>query len=554
MMNKGLLIFFSLFSLIFAANENSFEFKWKNIVHLYNKNLGRYNQYFYFSYPNVTWKNELNATIEAFRKDKKTACIFPYRYKFLKKYYSLPEVDLNKCSELQKFLKTFKDEQKIGLVFSSEYESSPQSSFGHVMLVFLNDKSFIDSDVVHFAAKAKKEGFFKYSYDGLMGNFDAFYIRERLYKKIYIYNIVQQRTMYIYELNLTKSEIENLKLHLFELRRFRAKYYFMNYNCSSATIDLLNAVSQKPVNYQKIFVLPIDSVIYEKKLISSRKVLIPLNKQIILLLHKMTLKQKREFQNALNGNIKDYKSLPNIVKEALNKYIEYSFRTKRYVYGNYDLIKSLKYNPVKLDESELSDPLDSVFPREIRFFITNNYKELYLRPFLIDKYDYQTSLTNEKSYRLFTFDLIYKNKKLKINYFDIFLTESMQKRYGEFLKPISWKVYMGFNRYNKKDKLSFNYELGFGQSWQSFVFFNYFIDFGFYAFNYSRAYIKPEFNLFYYLNRVKFFVTYQKKLFEGYYSKQVGFNYKINKNFGFIGSLEKNSNEFVRKAGIYFNF
>jgi hypothetical protein len=538
---------------IFLYSNSVFDEKWKNILHLDLKNFGKYNPYFYLSYPDVNSKNELKEDLKQIRLlNKSFICSFPYRYIFLKKYFKLPDFNLKKCKNLQNFLNSFRDEKKIGIVFSSEYSSSPQSSFGHVMLIFINNKSFLNSDVVHFAAKTKKEGFFKYSYDGLVGNFDAFYIREKLFKKVYLYNVLQQRTMFIYYLNFSENEINKLLLHLYELQKYKAKYYFISYNCSSATLDLLRIIDSK-VKYKNL-ILPIDSVRLVKKHILKIDKLIPLNKQIILLVDKMSPKEKSIFKKKIMGMYHgDLKKLSNIIKETLNKYYEYSFRKYHYVFGDYNEVKKLHYKEVKINTNKVLNPLNKVQPSEIKILISKQYTEFDYRLFNIDKYDYQNNLTDEKTYRVFDINVIY-DKKFIFNKLDFYKTESLAKIYYPYVVPLSWRVYMGLNRENKFNSLLFNYELGAGQSYQSKILFNYFVSLGFNLGKYSNIYLKPEINIIFYYKNMKFYGNFYKKLGSNYYKNNIGITYKTNNYDAVLVQYQKDKFDDKIKLGFYHTF
>jgi len=551
-LSRKIILFFIY---VLLLNAHSFTDEWKNILHLNLKNFGDENFYFYLSYPNVTAENELREDLKQIKKlNKNFICNFPYRYKFLSKYYKLPKFDLKHCKQLQNFLDSFKDEYKLGIVFSSEYSSSPQSSFGHTMLIFINRKSFLNSDVIHFAAKTKKEGFFKYSYDGLVGNFDAFYIREKLFKKVYLYNVLQQRTMFVYYLDFSEKDINNLLLHIYELQKFKAKYYFINYNCASAVLDLLR-IEDKNIPQLKSLILPIDSVKLSKKHIIKIKKLIPLNKQIILLVNKMSPMERKIFKQKIMGKYKgDLETLPNIVKYTLNKYYEYSFRRYHFVFGDYDEVKNLHYKELKIDTNKIINPLKKVQPMELKFFASKQYLEFNIRPFNIDKFDYQNNLTDEKTYKIFNVSVIYGDKNLYLNKLDFFETESLSKIYYPYIVPKSWKVYMGLNRNNQYKSLLLNYELGIGQSYQMSILLNYFFSLGFNLDKYNDVYLKPEINLIYYYKNFKYYFNTYKKIGDNYYKILFGCTYKYNNYDALMLQYQKDKFNNRIKVGFYLSF
>jgi len=350
--------------------------KWEALLHL--GNISKVAEHFYLSYPNISLEAELKKTLNAFKSknNKDAICNFPARYLFLKKFFDLPEFDLESCKDLQKFIKNF-PKDRLGIVYSSEYVNSPQSAFGHVMLVFKdNKKDLIISDVVHFAALTEKENFFIYSYKGLTGKFDAFYIREPFFKRKYLYNDLEQRFIYIYWLNYNQKNIKYLIYHLYELRKFKTRYYFISDNCASATYNLLEIIDPDiPSIKDQIFLpklLPIHVVKSVERRIYNKSVMYPLIVKVKVLVDTMSYQEKKQFFDIITfkEQVDDYSKLPDIVKESLKYYFEFKFRTQHFIYPDYNQVVSLSYKETKF-KNIFPDPLNKTKFAKLSIFYSD---------------------------------------------------------------------------------------------------------------------------------------------------------------------------------------
>ena len=349
-------IVFSFILLISVLNAT----QWDKLLHYNNKKNGISSSEFFLSNKsNPSPKEELKATISLLNsKDGNViACNFPARYEYLKsKDYNIPNFNLDECKELNIFMDSFAKD-KVSLVFTSEYVNSPASAFGHTMILFSNDNESINiGDAVHYAAKTPKEGFFKYTYKGSTGKYDGYFIRESFYSKIYEYNTLEQRYMYLYTLDFTKEQIEMLQYHLFELRKATFKYYFMDENCALQTTDFLNVVTSN-IREDKTYYLPIDTIrSYEKNIINKQR-FTPLVNKLNLVLKKMNKKELELFTNIIKSNIEVADKSPYILKEAMFYYSTFYFRRFHRVFKNYDSAMKQVYKKDNIKDNSLN-PLD----------------------------------------------------------------------------------------------------------------------------------------------------------------------------------------------------
>ena len=100
--------------------------------------------------------NELQASVQAFKKEPKLQCTFPARFQFLnqKLTLKLPTVP---CIELDEFLRRLSGDA-MSLVFSSAYPNSPPSMFGHTFLrIHRNGREVLLDESINYAAQASPD-------------------------------------------------------------------------------------------------------------------------------------------------------------------------------------------------------------------------------------------------------------------------------------------------------------------------------------------------------------------------------------------------------------
>ena len=426
-------------------------------------------EFYLSSNKNATQKEEFEATKKLFKSSNglEAACAFPARYEFIKSNFSdIPIYNLQSCKELNRYLDSF-PKDKLSIVFTSEYTNNPSSAFGHIMLLFSKDNTPLEvGDVVHFAAKTSTDdGFLKYSYKGMTGQYNGYFIREPFFKKIYEYNTLEQRYMYIYTLDLTKDEIKTILYHLFELRKATFKYYFLDGNCASQTTDLLNIIN-KDSSKKSFYYLPIQTVNDLKNRVKNKDRFIPLLNKLNLLIQSMTPEEKELFNELIKTQKEIDKNTPDIIKEAMTIYTTFNFRRFHKINRNYENVMSQTYQKQNIIDTT-PDPLLKTKPSNIGLGYYTNKNEDYLlfqyRPLFIDLLDIQNNDLQESQTNTFTFDLLINNDNIKLNKFDFINIKSLPLQ-SDFYNPISWNIHSGFDRENKKENLSYNNEIGIGRT------------------------------------------------------------------------------------------
>lgn len=479
--------------------------QWENLLHYSNnENQVISDEFFLSESSNRTPKEELESTIKLLNsKDGNIiACNFPARYNYLKSNnYQISNYDLSKCSNLNSFISDF-SKDKLSLVFTSEYVNSPASAFGHTMLLFHNQNQDLDiGDAIHFAAETpNSDNFFTFAYKGSIGDYNGYFLRESFYKKMYEYNTLEQRYMYIYTLDFTKDEILQIIYHLYELRKATFKYYFLDGNCATQTTDLLNIINNNK-REDKIYYLPIDTIKeYQKRIVSKFKY-IPLVNKLNLLLEKMTQKEKELFNKIIKTNEDIKEEYPDIIKEAMVSYSTFYFRRFHRVYKNYDSAMEQAYIKQSIVD-KTGEPLQRTQPSNlgIGLFNQNNqdYFQFHYRPLFIGLHDIQTNSLQESEVNIFTFDFIMNNKTSKLNKLDLLNIKSYPQQLN-FYQPISWSIYSGLHRENKYNDLKFVNEFGVGRTNNFFNQINttFFLSAGL---ENIKIYLKPSLNISSYLS------------------------------------------------------
>jgi hypothetical protein len=523
-----------LFIILLVINLYS-DINWNKLLHYTNEtNLVVSSPFFLSDSLAHSPDDELKSMIKLLDSiDGKTiACNFPARYTYLKEHdYVIPDFDLGECKQLNTFMDSFAND-KLSIVFTSEYVNSPASAFGHTMLLFTNDDEDMSlGDCVHYAAHTPKEGFFKYAYKGSTGKYTGSFIREPFFKKIYDYNTLEQRYMYVYTLDFTKQQIKYLQYHLYELRKASFKYYFMDENCASQTTDLLNVVTSN-IRKDKTYYLPIDVVRdYEDKIVDKNR-FTPLINKLDMLVAKMTSDELKLFENTIKSNVEVRDNYPDIVKEAMVYYSTFYFRRFHRVFKNYDSAMNQKYIKQSIVDKSL-DPLDKPKPSNFEVGVYNlnskDYLYLHYRPLFINLYNIQLDNIQQSDVDTFSWDIIVNKNNIKLNKFNIVNLKSFTKQ-SIFYRPTSWGLYSGFNRENNTNELKFNNEIGVGRTitFSDNLSSNILMYLGM---DNIDMYLKPYVNVNYYLsNNTKIMNTTIIKQYDGdyYFENKLLLAYSLN--------------------------
>jgi hypothetical protein len=410
----------------------------------------------------------LENTLKQLKNNKQTICKYPLRYKWLNQKLNL-NYKKPICKELNKFLKYRSN--KASIVFTSQRFNSPASVFGHTFLkLYATPFAYI----VNYTADVKdKENQILYAYRGLTGKYKSKYRIQPYTLREYIYMDEEFRDLLEFELKLNKDELENIIFYLYEVRNKQWNYYFLQKNCSSELLKLIQIANPK-FDFTKelgFVVLPMQIINILKKNnlignISKKKAklklfynkLEKLNKTQKAILYDI-VSQKisiSEFDNlnisqTLKNNILILSIMYIEIKSAQNKI------STKYIYTLLELIK-LK-NKYKINSNDTqkykinSNPLSSRFHKlsigynNIKDYKLFGYRHLYRnRDDLVDKPLSQGTVE--------VLDLlVYIHKdNLKLDHLTLINLESLPVSNIFFKEPIK-KIKLGYKRVDIDDKL-----------------------------------------------------------------------------------------------------
>jgi hypothetical protein len=177
-------------------------------------------------------------------------CRFPARFIWLREHLKeLNHLKAPVCPGLTKFLERTQL-QSATLVFSAHHLKSPASAYGHTFLR-LNHTQHIQGQKydhkkldlldtgVGYSAIVDEANPILYAVKGLMGSFPGTFNVYPYYYKVREYNDYEARDLWEYDLNLTPLEVGRIALHLWEMGRTWAPYYYLSNNCSYEMLRLL---------------------------------------------------------------------------------------------------------------------------------------------------------------------------------------------------------------------------------------------------------------------------------------------------------------------------
>ena len=231
---------------------------WSKLLH-YENNHSIINEDKFFLSKNgkTNLEDELIQTIKYFVEDTNSTCRYPARYKWLNSQLNM-NLNRSTCRELKKFLEPgFK---KISIVFTSERYNSPASVFGHTFLKV--DSKYIPYAINYAATIPEGTDPISYFVKGGAGGFSSHYELLTYNMKDFEYTQEEFRDLINYEIKYTQDEVQNIMLHMYEIKDTNEDYYFMSRNCSSELLKLVDMGRYDSEIYKELdsVTIPIDVV------------------------------------------------------------------------------------------------------------------------------------------------------------------------------------------------------------------------------------------------------------------------------------------------------
>ena len=212
---------------------------------------------------------ELSATLDAMFDNSflpPARCRFPARYEWLRETLRIDPARFPapECPELDNTLRAI-NPKSASLIFASGHMNAPASMFGHTFLRLDGDyESPLLSYAVNYAATInRKDSGIAYALKGIFGYYPGHSSILPYYAKVREYAAMDQRDLWEYRTNLTKTEVRRMTLHILELQGIYADYYFLDENCSYDLLFLLEAARPSVTLTDRnkgFFVTPIDTL------------------------------------------------------------------------------------------------------------------------------------------------------------------------------------------------------------------------------------------------------------------------------------------------------
>ncbi len=214
---------------------------------------------------------EMNASLRMLLNKKKVKnpdhsfqCRFPARFMFLQQNLkTLRSIKKIHCPDYEKRLK--KDGLNgVSLIYASGYLKNPSSYYGHLFLKFdaggeKRTGDLLDKALNYGAVYPQDENPIVYIVKGIFGGYTGRFSDLDFFFHNFNYAENELRDLWLYDLNLKKSEIAFLNAHAWELLSARFDYYFFQENCAYHMARLVNAMTGASLLPEyKEWVVPID--------------------------------------------------------------------------------------------------------------------------------------------------------------------------------------------------------------------------------------------------------------------------------------------------------
>lgn len=311
-MKKFFLIICTLLAFKAQAATSELSPEWLALVHYRPQLLGGYegtidSETFYLSEKGrKSPENELKATIELFNdgKDIEKICLFPARYKYLKKQ-GLVTTKFPKCDEYEQFVKDLQPDG-VTLLFTDAYMNNPSSLFGHSLIRIDTARKGTQllAHGLNYGAFTGPNPGALYPILGIFGGYYGGFTVKPYYDIINTYNNIENRDIWELKLDFTPEEKEMFVAHIWEVGQTKTSYYFFTKNCSYMLMETLDAVrpSLKLADEFYLQTIPLDTIkaVYRRKgLVKEVNYRPSRQAQIVSKYEQMNDKQKKAYAAAI---------------------------------------------------------------------------------------------------------------------------------------------------------------------------------------------------------------------------------------------------------------
>ncbi len=440
--------------------------QWHALLHVKDDNKSDVNDPKFFLSNPFSPQEELDSAIKQLHGANKNEmlCRFPARYRFLNQQLDL-NLSFEHCTNLQEFLSDSRGEY-ASMSFASSYLGSPMSYFGHTFITIHRPNNRFFSQTLSFAAEVpQKIGFIDLAVKGIGGGFNGKFVAEPYFKLHEGYNIVEQRSLSEYRLNLSQDEIENMLWHAYELYDININYKFFTENCAYEMLWFLE-VARPGLKLRDKFpnaVIPYETINAMKKagLVTQVDTQPPLIDSLHGLYETFNSSEKDFFSTWRNSeNKKKELAESNLSLETkdklgylVNGYYDILFKRFHQGKGDFEEVKEIPYTPPT--ERYIGEPIRHGSSKvELGYLQSNGVDgiDLNIRPILFNRIHERYSELGDGTLEFLGLEARHTNNKTSLQSLTLFNIESFTKRF-DFYHPPSWKVYAGANRSLKDGSL-----------------------------------------------------------------------------------------------------
>lgn len=361
---------------------------WSALLHSKNQHANIADTSFILSHDNFSLASELKKTIEfLYRGDPNNVCRFPARYYWLRSISNIPQLPLDSCPEVIEF-RSKAPIDVISIVFASERVSQPASMLGHSFLK-LDGKNASGIELRHaitFYTDINTYNLPKLLFDSLVIGKPGFFALSPYDEMQRRYVDEEQRNLWEYELKLTDSQKELIRLHLLELKSTKLTYFFQKYNCATL-LNFVISLSGKSMPENAWWLTPKDLmknaqhaglirntriVTPSRWLFRSIAALIPVHEQRVIV--QQVRQAKVESNYFASGDNMSFMQLE--LARAYNQYAYHMKELSRDVWATNEkeinAIKEHSFSDMFLTSDENNNPINTPGDRQISLAIQND--------------------------------------------------------------------------------------------------------------------------------------------------------------------------------------
>lgn len=476
-MLRHLLFLTIIVSIVLGAQHTYETEEWAALFHVKNNQQSDIaDPSFYLSKERTLESEYIAATAALDQKDANiTLCRYPARFRYLNKKLNL-DLSFDHCDNFMQFLNESRGES-ASISFASAYLESPMSLFGHTFITVHKPDNRFFSQTISFAAEVpEKVNFFELAGKGIGGGFSGKFVAAPYFKLFEGYNMVEQRGISEYQLNLNQEEIENMLWHVYELYDISVDYKFLTNNCAFETLWLLEVArpSMHIVDHFNGVVIPYQTITTLKKIgLVSQIQTQPSSIESLFEIYSTLNDDEKEFFHSLqlSENKKEMiqtsildKTSKDKMGYLINSYYDLLFKRYRMGKADFDEVKTIPYTPY----SELinGEPSQRGGSKVEIGYLRNQDKDwalLSLKPYSMNRLEDRFSVLGDATLEIMNIDLLKENNEARVESLSVFNLESYTKQF-DFYKPPSWKLQIGADRL-LDNKLNPVMRFGIGGSW-----------------------------------------------------------------------------------------